>query len=137
MLRRPGPEQGGIMTGTQAFIEWMEARYAAVMAAERQALAELDVGDIDAYNAAMKEKATLLAGMDREAAELVVGVEDAVLRDGVTHALHRFSNSARNSLRIGSVFYMSALLYPDDHKPGEPDNLRLFIDGVRSGRLED
>ena len=85
----------------------------------------------------MKEKATLLAGMDREAVELVAGVEDAVLRDAVTHALHRFSNSARNSLRIGSVFYMSALLYPDDHKPGEPDNLRLFIDGVRSGRLED
>ena len=85
------------MTGTQAFIDWMEARYAAVMAAERQALAELDVGDIAAYNAAMKEKATLLAGMDREAVELVAGVEDAVLRDAVTHALHRFSNSARNS----------------------------------------
>lgn len=125
------------MTGTQAFIAWMEQRYAAVMAAEKQALAELDVGDIDAYNAAMKEKATLLAAMDQDAAGLVAGVEDAALRDAIGHALHRFSNSARNSLRIGSVFYMSALLYPDDHKAGEPDNLRLFIDGVRAGRLDD
>lgn len=125
------------MTGTQAFIEWMEQRYSAVMAAERRALAELDAGKIDAYNAAMKEKATLLAAMDHDAAALTAAVEDAALRDAATHALHRFSNSARNSLRIGSVFYMSALLYPDDHKAGEPDNLRLFIDGLRAGRLED
>lgn len=125
------------MTGTQAFVEWMEQRYAAVMGAERRALAELEAGRTDAYNDAMKEKATLLSRMDRDAENLVAGIEDDALRDAATHALHRFSNSARNSLRIGSVFYMSALLYPDDHKAGEPDNLRLFIDGVRAGRLED
>lgn len=116
------------MTETQSFIEWMERRYAAVMAAERRALDELDAGNIDAYTVAMKEKASLLASMDGDAAAVVASMEDAAPREAAAHALHRFSNSARNALRIGSVFYMSALLYPDDHKAGEPDNLRLFID---------
>ena len=31
------------------------------------------------------------------------------------------------SLDIGSVFYMSALLYPDDHKPGEPNALESWL----------
>ena len=124
------------MTGTQSFIAWMEERYAAVMAAERHALDELDAGHTGAYTAAMKEKASLLATMDRDAAALAADVEDSALRDAAAHALHRFSNSARNALRLDSVFYMSALLYPDDHKAGEPDNLRLFIDGLRAGRLE-
>ena len=51
-------------------------------------------------------------------------------------ALESFSASARLSLRLNSVFYMSALLYPDDHKPGQPDNLTLCIDRMEKLGLE-
>ena len=53
------------------------------------------------------------------------------LQDQAGHRLHRFSASARNALRIGSIFYMSALLYPEDHKPGQPDDLQVFIRRLR------
>jgi hypothetical protein len=29
------------------------------------------------------------------------------------------------------VFYMSALLYPDDYREGEPNDLETFVDSVR------
>ena len=45
--------------------------------------------------------------------------------------LNGFSLNASNSLRIGSVFYMSALLYPDEHKPGAPNNLEFLPAEVR------
>ena len=51
-------------------------------------------------------------------------------------ALEGFSASARMSLRLNSVFYMSALLYPDDHKPGQPDNLTLCIDRMEKMGLD-
>jgi hypothetical protein len=38
-----------------------------------------------------------------------------------------FSKNAQTALRLDSVFYMSALLYPGDHQKGEPDNLEKLI----------
>ena len=71
-------------------------------------------------------KAELLANMAEDAAPLLEAMNPE-RRPMVEHRLDMFSQSARRSLDIGSVFYMSALLYPDDHKPGEPNTLETSL----------
>ncbi len=85
-----------------------------------------NAGDDAGYRAAMQRKARLLAGLPAAAAPFLdsVGMER---RPMIEHRLDMFSQSARRSLDIGSVFYMSALLYPDDHKPGEPNALESWL----------
>jgi len=49
----------------------------------------------------------------------------------ISTRLEQFSMSAGAALRIGSVFFMTALLYPEDHKPGEPNDLETYISELR------
>ena len=97
-------------------VAWLEKMHARVMQA--------------AYTARMQEKARLLASLEEEGETYLEGLPEP-LQDQAGHRLHRFSASARNALRIGSIFYMSALLYPEDHKPGQPDDLQVFIRRLR------
>ena len=96
-------------------VAWLEEMHARVMQAEQAALAVMD--DMPAYTARMQEKARLLASLEEEGEAYLEELPEQ-LQDQAGHRLHRFSASARNALRIGSIFYMSALLYPEDHKPG-------------------
>ena len=50
--------------------------------------------------------------------------------------LRAFSASADQGLSLGSIFYMSALLFPEDHRPGEPDDLAVLLAEMRR-RLTD
>ena len=69
----------------------------------------------------MREQAELLAALADDADALPGDVDDAV-----ADRLARFSASAAASLQVGSVFFMSALLYPEDHAPGAPNDLEAF-----------
>lgn len=113
-----------------AAIAWLRARHGEIMATEREALALMDAGDIPGYTAKMHAKAESLAALAKDAAPQLAALPEP-LGGRLAGALKRFSQSAAMALRLDSVFYMSALLYPDEHKPGEPDNLALFI-----GQLE-
>ena len=107
-------------TPCAALREWLEQRHAAVMAAEGRALA----------CEGMREKAGLLAAIREDVAPLLAALPadmDAQERERLRHRLHCFSASANNALRLNSLFYMSALLYPEDHKPGQPDDMQVFI----------
>ncbi|MDE5879318.1 MAG: hypothetical protein K2G99_04765 [Desulfovibrio sp.] len=119
---------------TSAVIEWLKGRHAAIMADEQEALARLKAGDTEGYNEKMRAKAEAVAALAKDAAPVLAGLPEAV-REPVLRGLMRFSQSAAMGLKLGSVFYMSALLYPDDHKPGEPDNLALFIARLEAGEL--
>ncbi len=88
-------------------------------------------GDQAGYEARMRAKAQLLAELAADAQGLVAALEPLLSR-AAGQRLARFAESAANSLSIGSPFYMSALLYPDDHKAGEPNDLERFTDEVRS-----
>lgn len=110
-------------------IQWLKERHAAIMAVEREALQRLDAGDTPGHNEKMCEKAELLTALSDEAKPLLASLPGEA-RFNLALALERFSSSARNAIQLNSVFYMSALLYPDDHKKGEPDNLQLFIERV-------
>ena len=116
----------------ESLIKWLRNRHAEIMAAEAQALARLDAGDTPGHNEHMRLKAELLAAMAEDAKPLLEPLPGET-RFNYALALEGFSASARMSLRLNSIFYMSALLYPDDHKPGQPDNLTLCID--RMGKM--
>lgn len=82
-------------------------------------------GDQIAFEKSMRTKASILASLAEEAA--LKGTVDLEARS----RLEAFSASAARSLQVGSVFFMSALLYPEDHKPGEPNDLEFFISELK------
>jgi len=115
-----------------ALADYLEGKASAVKDIEAQAQAILlGKGDQTGYQALMRQKAELLAALADDADALVEALPQAQA-DQAAGRLEEFSLNAANSLRIGSVFYMSALLYPDEHKPGEPNNLELFAAEVRA-----
>ncbi|WP_147821193.1 hypothetical protein [Salidesulfovibrio onnuriiensis] len=87
-------------------------------------------GDQEGYERIMREKATLLAELYEDTRALSHGFDDMV-----DARLERFSQSAFSSLKVGSVFFMSALLYPEDHKPGDLNDLERFIETLRGMKV--
>jgi len=71
-----------------------------------------------AYEDIMRQKATLLAALADDVKKQFGNVGGEQMR-----RLERFSFNAQTALSIGSVFYMSALLYPEDYEAGEPNDL--------------
>lgn len=109
------------------FLNFLRDRIRQVRDIEKKAHDLLhNAADEAGYREAMRAKAQLLAGLSAAASPFLdsIGLER---RPMIEHRLDMFSQSARRSLDIGSVFYMSALLYPDDHKPGEPNTLETWL----------
>jgi len=118
-----------------ALAAWLTEAHRDLKKTESDALAALhDNKDEAGYRALMRERAERLAALAAEGKKLLQGVPDPLHTD-VSLRLSRFSQNARRSLELDSVFYMSALLYPDEHKPGDPDNMERLIAGIRAGRL--
>jgi hypothetical protein len=112
--------------------DFLDARAARVKALEAEAESIIhDKKDQAGYVAKMKEKAELLAALGDDAEPFVAKLPSAQA-DAAAERLEVFSGSAATSLRVNSVFFMSALLYPDEHQPGEPNNLERFAAEVRS-----
>lgn len=106
---------------------WLRERSAAIKECERKADAALhDDNNESAYRDLMKQKAALLSAVAGDAAPLVNALSGQE-KERVREVLSAFSQNARTALHLDSVFYMSALLYPDDHRKGEPDNLEKLI----------
>lgn len=108
------------------FAAWLEGRHKEIMDCERRALERLDNGDKDGYASNMVEKAIKLKDLDRLAKPRLKDLPEGVRRE-VENRIARFSSGAATALSLESLFYMSALLYPDDYKEGEPDNLERLI----------
>lgn len=79
-----------------------------------------------AFQAKLEQKAKLLASLPEKGAKLTAALGGEQGRD-IDDRLAQFSSSASTALRIGSVFFMTALLYPEDHQPGEPNDLETYI----------
>ena len=50
------------------------------------------------------------------------------IRAEIETGLKSFARRASQALELSSIFYMSALLYPDDYREGDRNDLELFID---------
>lgn len=113
------------------FMTWLQQQCDTVNQLEARGKALLTGGDQEGYRAVMREKAELLARLEKDGAARLESLP-APLRGSVHDGLRRFSSSAENALSIGSVFYMSALLFPDDHQPGQPHDLDRFCAGLKA-----
>lgn len=113
----------------KALIVWLRQRHDVVMELEAAALACLNAGDTPGYTQGMHRKAESLAALAEDAKPLLAPLPGELCFN-LALALENFAAGARTALRLNSVFYMSALLYPDDHKSGDPDNLTLCIDRI-------
>jgi hypothetical protein len=110
---------------------WLEEVAAKIRELESQARSVIEEqGDQKGYEALMREKALLLSGLGEEAAERLEG-EDGPEAERILARLERFSSSAAMALDVGSVFFMSALLYPEDYAAGDKNDLENFILSVR------
>ncbi|MDR2574522.1 MAG: hypothetical protein LBC94_09335 [Desulfovibrio sp.] len=114
----------------EALTAYLKERHERVMALEAGAARALEKGDTQDYISAMRAKAELLSRLNEDAKPLLEPFPGEA-RFRLALSLDGFASGANTALRLNSVFYMSALLYPDDHKQGEMDNLLAFI-----GRLE-
>jgi hypothetical protein len=110
--------------------DFLDQRAKAVRSIEAEAEAIIHgQGNQAGYVAKMREKALLLESLAQDAQVLVSALEP-VLAKAAGERLERFSGSAASSLSVGSPFFMSALLYPDEHKAGEPNDLERYADEV-------
>lgn len=82
-------------------------------------------GDSGAATGLLREKAELLADLPRIAAPHL-GELPETDRTAVADRIEKFAAAARRSLDIGSIFYMTNLLYDADHAPGALNNLELL-----------
>ncbi len=100
---------------------WLAGAAETVRHLEAEAKLALDGdGGQAGYARKMREKALFLAGIADE------GEEVAMHDPEVMERLQGFSGSAATSLSVGSVFFMSALLYPEDYKPGQDNDLEAL-----------
>ncbi|WP_285906340.1 hypothetical protein [Pseudodesulfovibrio pelocollis] len=111
-------------------IAFLEERAARVRELERQGEAVLAAEGQRAFQAKAEAKAELLAALSADAWKYTERL-DGDKGTEVARRLEQFSTSASTALRIGSVFFMTALLYPEDHKPGELNDLEALIAGLK------
>lgn len=112
------------------YVTWLEEANRDVLDKETQAKACLAQSDYaDVYKNLMVEKAELIRQLPDEFQQEFSGQEPTfrVVWERMLSRLRDFAAGAENALAIGSPFYMSALLYPDEHQPGDPNNLELLI----------
>lgn len=121
------------MSGTYVDVaDWLDAQAKMIREIEESAHKALyDSNNEPEYRSLMKEKAEILAVLADESSQYLDKFSDPVVED-IKSRLERFSFSASSALGIGSVFYMAALLYPDDYKTGEPNDLENFAKEVRA-----
>ena len=113
-------------------IDFLEEANSQVKQFEADGDAAMANGGQTAFQAELEKKAELLASLGTKAAPLTKAI-DGDLGRNIDDRLERFASSAATALRIGSVFFMTALLYPEDHQPGEPNDLETFIAELRKG----
>lgn len=117
---------------TTQLILWLEESAARIRDLEERARHRIEnEHDQQGYASLMREKAMLLAGFGEEAAERLEGDSGPEV-ERILRRMEKFSASASNALEIGSVFYMSALLYPEEYQPGERNDLESFILSLRT-----
>lgn len=110
----------------QKFADWLTERCEFLRNLEQEAQRTLqEDNDTDKYKAMMCQKAMFLQALPEEAEAHMEGVPDDIA-DMAAERLDRFSRSASQALSIDSVFFMFALLYPEDHKPGQPNALEVL-----------
>jgi hypothetical protein len=111
----------------KALIDFLQSTAQTIRGIETEAEIALHQDkDAARYRAHMRHKAQILADLAQNAAAFLQDVPEP-RRQAILQRLHAMSQSARRSLDLDSTFYMSALLYPEDHTPGTPNDLEKWV----------
>ena len=94
----------------------------------REALFTRD--DPETHRQKLQEKTMLLMELPDLIGPFCDGMAKDVRAEFET-GLNSFAMRAEQAFELSSIFYMSALLYPDDYKEGDRNDLELFIDRLR------
>ena len=89
-----------------------------------------DSYDLDQHRSLLEQKAQILAGLP-EAAEPFVDQLPHETRSAVEQRLSTFANNAQQAMGVGSVFFMRQLLYPEDYREGQANDLESFIQNIK------
>jgi hypothetical protein len=110
---------------SDAFVKLLETAARRIRQLEADARAALyEAKDEAAYRALLAEKCDLLMELPGQAAELLDRMDDS----GPLRArLKSFARRAGQATDLDSVFYKAALLYPDDYKDGDPNELEIWL----------
>ncbi|WP_034643662.1 hypothetical protein [Desulfovibrio inopinatus] len=102
----------------------------AIRNVERDAAVALhENNDEPAYRAAMAQKAENLIELAEKGGKELQGIPEFV---DIAASLAGFGQRAEQALNLDSVFYMSALLYPEDYRDGDKNDLERFADTLRA-----
>lgn len=112
-------------------IDFLEEKAALVRRLEQEGDAVLETEGQLAFQAKLEQKAEVLAELGEKAWPLTEKIEGE-FGDDITQRLEQFSMSASTALRIGSVFFMTALLYPEDRKAGQSNDLESLIEELKA-----
>ncbi len=106
----------------------LRSRAEAIRAVEAEALERLhEQGDTIGYEKKLREKCAIMQRLIDDAAPHLQNFDQATAAI-VEDALTGFGERASQALSVGSVFFMSALLYPEDYVKGQPNDLERRID---------
>lgn len=112
----------------QAALELVGRAAQVIRQLEGEATAALHTnGDTAAHRAKLMEKCLILEGLPEQTAPVLGGSE----ADGVVAfeaGLEDFAHRAGMALSLESIFFMGALLYPEDYEDGAPNDLERFLD---------
>ncbi|WP_300163552.1 hypothetical protein [Solidesulfovibrio sp.] len=84
-------------------------------------------GDAAAHRARLTEKCLALEALPEEASQALTD-SDADGAAAFVAGLEDFARRAGMALSLESIFFMGALLYPEDYQDGEPNDLERFLD---------
>jgi hypothetical protein len=123
------------LPAVKAFADWLAEQAAFLHSLEDEAARVLhEAKDKDAYNALMRRKAMFLQALPGEAEKHLPCLPGDIAPEA-SRRLKTFAAGAERALALNSTFYMSALLYPDNHVQGQPNNLDILATdmAVRAG----
>ncbi|MGC9196369.1 MAG: hypothetical protein ACP5IL_13085 [Syntrophobacteraceae bacterium] len=82
--------------------------------------------DPAAYREKLKEKTMLLMELPELIGPFCQDLDKEAARQ-IDKGLESFAMRAQRAMELSSVFYMNALLYPEDYREGDPNDLEVFI----------
>lgn len=88
-------------------------------------------GDVAGHRACLVEKCRQIAALP----DVVGGFLPQPRTDGMTifmAGLENFTERAELALTLESIFFMRALLYPEDYREGDPNDFERFLDQFAS-----
>jgi hypothetical protein len=113
-------------------LEDIAGKIRALEASARAALTERD--DEPTYRRNLGEKTSLLMELPQKMKPFLDCLEGPA-RKKIEAGLKDFARRASQAHSVESIFYMAGLLYPDDYREGDPNDLERFIENVRKEHL--